>query len=254
MQWITFLLITVCCAMTLACRPLEASEIVDINIYPNELCGSECAAVWNSNATAQDCLLWSEKAWWTGSACVVKCEDLNGYTTTRDPMGDAHCTPIQGTELNYYVGKSTAHQGLNSIPIWCACYDAYKFIRYTDRGFCQTALKALLGFQWTFIAVGAIGIAGLIYECLNNSSRMYFEEYRDKKAKRIGGSILFCALLIILSSFAIYLAPIIFFSIIAGGCIATGKKEDNEDIGHQIPSQLPLPQITAEDLPKNTVP
>ncbi len=80
-----------------ACTPLEANNIVDIRRTVDKRCGSECAAVWNTTATAEDCQLWTEKAWWVGTACVVKCYDLNGYKPTiiKDSIGvitDSYCT------------------------------------------------------------------------------------------------------------------------------------------------------------------
>jgi hypothetical protein len=209
-------------SITTACTPLEASDIVDIRRTVNKRCGSECAAVWNTTATAGDCQLWTEKAWWSGSGCVVKCDDLKGYKTTviKDSIGvitDSYCTStdsIQNTTLNYYNGELPPQPGLNSIPMWCACYDLFRYVRYSDRGFCYDGSRYLTIFQIIFIVMGAIGILCIIIDtmcpcCCARTDNQGYPVY-DLPSEPDNHTTLFlfiiCAVLIIFSPFALYIS------------------------------------------------
>ena len=208
-------------SITTACTPLEASDIVDIGRTVNERCGSECAAVWNTTATAEDCQLWTEKAWWTGTACVVKCDDFNGYETTviKDSIGvitDSYCTStdsIQNTTLNYYNGELPPHPGLNSIPMWCACYDLFRYVRYSDRGFCSRFASFITTFQIVFIVIGAIGIPCIIIytmcPCCCAETNRYGAPVHVSPSEKDNHTTLFLfiifAVMLIFSPFALYI-------------------------------------------------
>jgi hypothetical protein len=207
---------------TMACLPIKPDDIVDLRRTENEICESECAAVWNTTATAQDCQLWAEKAWWTGSACVIKCDDLKGYKTTniKDPSKDvsyAVCISTDSTQnntLNYYNGIYPAHTRLNTVPMWCACYDLFKFARYPDKKFCNIFSGILIALQIVFMCIGAavlgISTVGLMCPCCCASTNYTSES----ETRNYIIFFLFGAFLIILSPFAMYIFVMVIAAIL----------------------------------------
>jgi hypothetical protein len=198
-----------------SCKPLDASSIVDIQ-STSEICESECSAVWNATASEENCLLWSDKAWWwAGNACVARCEDLDGYSAngTRDlfnRLSKARCITPKGVALNHYAGKGTVSE-LNSVPIWCACYDLYRFIRYTDASFCKYAGGVLVGAQILFVAVGGISICFSVY--LLFTSQWLTEEDWERPTHYANVAV-FGLLAIVLSFIGMYLLPCIIMIVV----------------------------------------
>jgi len=157
----------------------------NVSIQNNEVCDHKCVAVWNKGADNSTCQTWSDKAWWTGNACVARCEDVAGYSRNRN-----RCLDSRGKMLVLSKRITDYSYEIQSVPLYCECYDFFKLVTYTDQQTCNETMTILYVAQGFFICVGAALIALGLVLCISSQATQMKESLL---LVIVGGVIIICS-------------------------------------------------------------